>query len=145
MVLRATTPLALSGTPMSVNDIRFRLLVTGSRDWPDKLMVEKTLDELVAFGMRLSHAGDVVIVHGACPRGGDKMADDWALESGFAVEQYRANWNALGRSAGFIRNKQMVDLGADLCIAFIYNKSRGASSCADLAHRALIPVVRFIL
>jgi len=117
----------------------FRLLVTGSRDWQD--------EESVRFeiaGMAMLHPR-LVIVHGACPSGADAMAAKAAADIGIRQEPHPARWRAggkLDRSAGFRRNAEMVALGADACIAFIRNGSRGASHCADLAEKAGIPVMR---
>lgn len=113
-----------------------RVLITGSRNWTDKRAILQALRE---------HANvrGVVVVHGACPTGADFLADQLAREHRVQVERHPADWRGIGRSAGFIRNAQMVALGADVCLAFIRNGSRGATHTADLAERAGIPTHRY--
>lgn len=115
-----------------------RILLTGSRDWPDAQQVFEVLDELRA------RCRAMVLVHGACPRGVDKLGSIWASQTrGVTLEQHPAKWNLHGKAAGMIRNQAMVDRGADLCVAFIFNGSRGATHCADAAEKAGIPVTRY--
>jgi hypothetical protein len=73
------------------------------------------------------------------------MADAAARDLGLEIEVYPAEWKIYGKRAGFLRNSQMVNLEprADICLAFIYNDSRGATMCADLAEKAGIPVRRY--
>lgn len=114
-----------------------RILVTGSRDW----------DNRVAMYHELCKAATEVgttVVHGACPTGADQIADEWAEhQPDVEVERHPADWERYGKSAGFRRNKEMVDLGADICLAFIKNGSKGASMTARLAEEAGIPTVRY--
>lgn len=116
-----------------------RILVTGSRYW--------LVDDLYEIGaVLLEHGLDgdssVTLIHGACPRGVDKMADAFAHEFGWTVERHPANWETYGRRAGYVRNAEMVKAGADICLAFIRNESKGATMCANLAEEAGIKTVR---
>lgn len=113
-----------------------RILVTGSRSWTD---YETLKHKLFVWG---NHRSVVTVVHGDCPHGADKMADQAARKFGWHVERHPAAWELHGRRAGFVRNADMVALGADVCLAFIKSASRGATMCARLAERAGILTVR---
>lgn len=129
-----------------------RILITGSRDWEDHLTVHEALTETV-----YQRVPDI-IVHGACPSGADAIASWWVRQYehiGLTEEPHPADWRTHGKAAGFRRNAEMVDAGADVCLAFIRpctkrgcpdpkpHGSHGASYTADLAEKAGIPVVRF--
>jgi hypothetical protein len=114
-----------------------RILVTGSRDWDDEAGVRAALTDATA-----GHPGPHVVVHGACPTGGDAIADRIAADLGLTVERHPARWRRYGRSAGYRRNADMVAAGADVCLAFIRDGSPGASMTARLAEEARIPVRR---
>lgn len=117
----------------------YRVLVTGSRDWTDWALVGIAL----ADACKRAEPDPVIIVHGDCPTGGDAIAERWARQHGVATEPHAADWREFGRAAGPIRNRLMVNLGADECVAFIRNQSRGATHCAEVAEQAGIPVRRW--
>lgn len=117
----------------------YRILVTGSRDWDDEQELRLEL-----IHAAVPHLPAVVIVHGACPAGADAMAAEWARDYEVTTEPHPADWTGYGKSAGFIRNAEMVTAGADVCLAFIKNRSKGASHCSDTAGKAGIPVRRYI-
>jgi hypothetical protein len=120
---------------------RRRLLVTGSRDWPlEPVIAGAILREWLDWGKP-----PLTLVHGDAS-GADRMAAAVVSKQAehsdlFKVEAHPAHWDLHGKAAGHIRNAEMVSLGADLCLAFILNDSRGASGCVELAERAGIPVV----
>lgn len=124
----------------------YRVLVTGSRGWDDIDFVR----DLLAMA-RWDAQGPMVVVHGACPKGADAIASWWAkslmLRNGnlleIGEEPHPADWETYGKAAGFRRNAEMVKLGANVCLAFILDGSRGATHCADLAEKAGIPVRRY--
>ena len=118
-----------------------RILVTGSRDWTDRDAIEGALwNAWIDAGM---HA---TLVHGDCPTGADAIADElWRIHTPSSpIERHPADWDRHGKRAGFLRNAEMVALGADVCLAFIKNESKGASMTARIAEEAGIPTFRVI-
>lgn len=142
-----------------MTDRPYRVLVTGSRDWPKPADVFTALND----AQRQAKGRLLVVVHGACPTGADAHARQWARArqgQGEAVieDAHRANWRpggVLDRSAGFRRNAEMVAAGADIALAFTGpcskpncrqpqpHASHGTSHCADLAEQAGIPTRRW--
>lgn len=121
----------------------FRILFTGSRSWDDRTAIWVALD-IIAKAVLESGYDRIVLVHGACPTGGDAHADAWYRarrgEMPLGVERWPANWKELGKKAGAMRNVWMVQSGADVCLAAIRDQSPGATHCAELAERAGITV-----
>jgi hypothetical protein len=117
----------------------FRLLVTASRTWPDRSVLWARLDW--AYVTRCSGEGiPLTLVHGGAT-GGDRMAKEWVWarsQAGWMVleEEHLADWDRLGRRAGYVRNIHMTRTQIDLCMAFIHENSRGATHCATVAHAA---------
>jgi hypothetical protein len=113
-----------------------RILVTGSRTWADVGVIREAL----ARHFRPA----AVLVSGGCPRGADAIAEHIWRGWGGQVERHPAEWDRYGKSAGFRRNAELVELGAAVCLAFIRASSRGASHTAQLAEAAGIPVERYL-
>lgn len=115
---------------MTADSAPRRVLVTGSRDWTDYGVIEGAL-------LRYASPWDTV-VHGGAP-GADAIAVQAWQAHGGDVECHPYP-SGSGKRGGYLRNKEMVDAGADLCLAFIKDNSRGATMCAGLAEAAGIPV-----
>ena len=117
-----------------------RILVTGSRDWDYPLTIWNALLDVIEPVGRSEH---VVIIHGGSGKA-DLTAGGFARQwINSSEEVHPADWQKHGKAAGPIRNQEMVDAGADICLAFIKNNSRGATHCADAAEKAGIPVRRY--
>lgn len=91
-----------------------RVLVTGSRDWNNRIAIRKALLRLYDW----QEPSEMTLVSGACPNGADMIAEQVAEALGWTIERHPADWRK-GRSAGSVRNAHMVALGADFCLAFI--------------------------
>lgn len=139
-----------------------RILITGSRSWPDPQMLADALMDAWHDATQLGYQR-IVTVHGGAD-GADTLARLWAEGHGLEHEQYNADWSGpcpadcppghrrqRARSgdycptAGHRRNQHMVDQGADLCIAFHHNNSTGTADCMRRAAAAGIPVRKVAL
>ncbi|WP_372494947.1 SLOG family protein [Micromonospora salmantinae] len=134
--------------PLHYRRLGLRIIVTGSRDWATPEKVWTNLDAIcVAAPVDTTYT----IVHGDCPTGADRFAREWCEHYAdfppelFGViiteERHPAEWERYGKRAGFLRNAAMIELGADVVLAFIRNDSKGASMTAKLAERTGIPVL----
>ncbi|MGW6597882.1 DUF2493 domain-containing protein [Streptomyces sp. NPDC055036] len=130
----------MDGTPPRAGQL-IRVLVTGSRAWTNTDRIAEALGQVIRLSGCRPH--DVLLIHGACPVGADALADEFATQIGMRVQRFPADWETFGKAAGFRRNAEMVNLGADVCLAFIRNKSRGASMTARMAEKAGIPTKIF--
>jgi hypothetical protein len=121
----------------------YRVLVTGSRYWPDRQAVYDALDDALLSAPRRP----LIVVHGACRTGADIHAHLWTVSASVTVdvieEAHPADWTTHGKAAGPIRNQEMVAAGADLVLAFPLPNSRGTHHTMSLAEAAGIPVRRW--
>lgn len=120
---------------IEVFGIRFdmRILVTGGRDYQDQETVDCVLD------MYSSVVGPITIIEGGAI-GADKLANNWARDTGHPCVTYSANWGLHGKAAGPIRNQQMIDEGKpDLVVAF-----PGGKGTKDMVTRAEKAGIRFM-
>lgn len=123
-----------------------RMIVTGSRHWKnvdamrDMLLLMAERRQWIRWvAGRLEHRAQITIVHGDA-RGADRIADMIAMQLGWEVERFPADWARLGRAAGPERNHRMVQAGADMCVAFPMKGSRGTWDCVRQAFDAGIEI-----
>ncbi len=127
-----------------------RVIVTGSRSFPDEMAVWRALASFV--NAYCDPGGSTLtVVHGGCPTGADHYASRYCTlpsEDDFDLtvieERHPADWDRYGHAAGPIRNREMVDAGADLVLAFplpgLRSLSRGTWDCISAAEAHGIPV-----
>ena len=102
-----------------------RVLICGDRNWTDIIAIAREIQALPL---------DAVIVTGGA-RGADTIAHDFAAAHGNPTEVHYAQWEKHGKSAGPIRNQEMLACGLDLVLAF-HPDLRASKGTADMVRRA---------
>ena len=128
---------------------RMKVIVCGSREWNNewcRTLVDNELERLIKSN------DEMFVIHGGCSKGADRFASEWCkrtLPHVFAYEKvYVADWDKEGKKAGLVRNQQMADDGADLCLAFWNGTSKGTEYMIKAAAQAgiivkIIPAPRY--
>ena len=101
-------------------------LICGGRNFSDKEMFNSAMHDL----MSLRGMPSVVVQGGA--KGADTLAKEWAGHHALKLETEKAKWNVYGKSAGAIRNQEMLDkYNPDFVVAF-----PGGRGTADMVRRS---------
>jgi ABC-type enterochelin transport system substrate-binding protein len=102
-----------------------KVIIAGSRDFRSYDLLKQKCDEI------LLERDEVEIVSGTA-RGADKMGEFYASERGYSMKLFPADWDQYGKSAGYIRNKQMAEY-ANMLICFWDGQSKGTQHMINLA------------
>ncbi len=115
-------------------EVTYKVIISGDRNWCTSDL-ENKMEWLL-----LQMPRNTLIIHGAC-KGVDMMADKVARRLGFHISSAPADWKTYGRAAGPIRNKQMLDMGADAVYAFHQNieNSKGTKDMINCAKERGVP------
>ena len=105
------------------------MLVCGGRGYEDAVRVYAVLDDL----------GIDEIVEGGA-EGADLIARGWAWRREVVCHTYPAQWKKHGRSAGPLRNAQMLKANPDLDLVVAFPGGPGTANMVTQARRAGIPV-----
>ena len=106
------------------NPKEYRVCISGCRTGCDYDIVRNAL-QTIPLGS--------IVVHGGA-KGVDSIADELAKDMGFEVEVWEADWKRYGKSAGPIRNREMIET-CDMVIAFWDGSSRGTKNAISIANK----------
>lgn len=109
-----------------------KVIIAGGRDFYDYKLLQDKCDYF------LKGKKDIEIVSGGA-RGADEFGEVYAKRRGFPVKLFEADWDAHGRAAGMIRNKQMAEY-ADVAIVFWDSQSVGSKNMIDMMKKSNKPV-----
>ncbi|MGF6139018.1 SLOG family protein [Pseudomonas laurylsulfatiphila] len=111
-----------------VDNLIIKLVIAGGRDFNDMQLLKSTLnDNYLKFG------SEIEVVCGMA-RGADMLGFNWAKEVGAEIHEFKADWDGLGKSAGYRRNEDMAKFGTAV-LAFWDGKSKGTKHMIDLAKK----------
>lgn len=116
-----------------------RILVTGDRRWTDR----NRIAQILRMYLLAEAKGTVWMDVGDCS-GADRLAAAVATEIGvLSVSVHAADWDRLGKAAGPMRNKRMLQALPDIVFAFHDDLagSRGTRDVIEQARRRGLRVI----
>lgn len=111
------------------------IIIAGGRDFNDKTLMINRIQELEKQGLIYSTS---TLICGMA-RGADLMARDIFKAAGLAVRDMPAEWDKLGKRAGYVRNESMA-LIADMALVFWDGQSKGSKHMIDTMDKLQKPV-----
>ncbi len=117
-----------------------RVIIAGSRDFDDfSKLVSSCTDVLCKITNENNDLNKVRIISGTA-RGADQLGEQYAKTVGYEVSRFPADWDGLGKRAGYVRNVEMAkfavaDDSYGVLIAFWDGKSKGTKHMIDLAEK----------
>lgn len=113
----------------------YNIIIAGSRDFNNYNVVKKAL----ANFLKSKNTTDKPTIICGMARGADMVGYTLAKKYGLSLKEFPADWNNLGRKAGYVRNKEMAqyahDNGNGVLLAFWDGESRGTKHMIDLAKK----------
>ena len=103
-----------------------KIAIIGSRDFSNYDLLTKEILKRIAFW-------DISEVVSGGAKGADLLGRKFAIDNSKKLVEFLPDWS-LGRGAGFIRNKKIVEY-ADIIFAFWDGKSKGTKNSIDTARK----------
>ena len=104
----------------------FKLIIAGGRDFKDETTM---VVELMELAERLGDGLVISIVSGMA-NGADRLGYQFAVNNQIQVHEFPADWEGLGKRAGYVRNAEMGQF-ADGALVFWDGASRGTTHMID--------------
>lgn len=129
-------PLVSMPAPPAPSRAEYRVAVIGSRSFSDFRKMSAELDALFER-LRPLHSSIIMVSGGA--QGADSLAKSYAKVRGIRLIEMMADWRTHGKSAGMIRNRQLIASVHEV-VAFWDGVSPGTRMALDLAKNRQLPV-----
>ena len=117
-----------------------RIIIAGSRSFDDYIKLKTAMYDTIC-DLKKSNGEElnIKIISGTA-RGADKLGERYANEYGYEVVRFPANWDRLGKRAGYVRNAEMAkyavsDGSIGVLVACWDGASKGTKHMIDLANK----------
>ncbi len=84
------------------------VLVAGSRSFNNYVYFSREVEHRLALLLRNVPREDICFISGAASRGADAMIIRWCKQNNYPCFKYPADWDNLGKKAGYVRNIEMA-------------------------------------
>ena len=105
----------------------FKVIIAGGRDFDDFSMLCREMDKLLINQVKVNK---ITIISGGA-RGADTLGERYARLRNFELTKVKADWNKYGKSAGFVRNREMLAITNGV-VCFWNGKSRGTRDMVNI-------------
>lgn len=114
-----------------------KIIVAGSREFNDYELLEEKLNFYIG-----KHK-NIEIISGTA-RGADRLGERYAIEKGFSLQKFPADWQKYGKRAGYLRNEDMARY-ATHAVIFWDGRSKGTAHMIELCEKYKLNyrVIRF--
>ncbi len=124
--------------------IKARIIICGGRHFNDYDALETLVDSVIAeIGL---NNDEIEIISGHC-EGADTLGEQYAKNHGLACILFPAEWSKYGRSAGPIRNSQMIEHASKsqnpIVVAFLSSRTKGTLDTVKKATKRGFTIYRY--
>jgi len=109
--------------------------IIGSRTFNNYELLKEVMGDYLNRDNELNC--ELVVSGGA--NGADSLGERWARENNIQTLIFKPDWKKYGKSAGFIRNEDIIK-NSDFVVAFWDEISKGTKSSIDLTIKHDIPI-----
>lgn len=115
--------------------MEFKVIIAGGRDFNDFPTLCANMDKLLSARAKTSN---ITIVSGGA-RGADTLGEKYAQLRHYKVIRMKADWKKHGKSAGFVRNSDMLAI-VDGIVCCWDKKSKGTGHMVTITKTANKPL-----
>ena len=117
-----------------------RIIIAGGRKFNDYEMLKRIMLKFIIGLHNHIDFHDIEIISGNA-NGADKLGERFAKEYNHNLKIMSAQWDLHGKSAGYIRNNEMLvyakEADHSVLVAFWDSKSKGTKNMIDIAKKTL--------